>query len=638
MGLHLMPYGPHPSDTKRISVGTLELLGQQAVIPRNSELGLADDKIASTPTWSPPDDVELEDAVSAVKDARIVIMNPPFTNRTKMGEKFPEETQKALRSRVDAMEQILVKADPSLMGVRRQEFHRAAFRGPCGPRTKAARWGGNDDQPYHRPIIHVGAEGTPDTRRAVPHSHRAHLPPTGQRKHEPADRHQREYRCHAPTHTDGPKSPTRFIHLDRMPADESETENLHSCLSECPQGQISNGWGEISHWPADRIAEGDWTPGIWRSPRLARSRRENRARSSILRPLASIPGCIAHDGSRRVRENFDRSDQSNEESIPILESKGAEGQKTIKSTPDGYWVFKEGRERQARHYLKWSSHLLVTAGQNNSTARLTATASESKYLGQTWFPVVGLSSDEAKAIAVFINSTPGRLQVMRDPGKTLVFPSYSPRATNNLRIPDINDDRIRRTLVDCWDRTSDMKVPQFRDGECHVRRLWDEAVAEAIDWDAQELKRLRLLLHNEPHVRGLGVNEYDDELEVEATTALERETFDKLADEWEQSRPRGADIEQMTKHPAYQRIIAMGEPTVPWLLQRLAENPDHWFVALNAITGARPVPPESRGRSQRNDTGMAKLGTSTRIRPWDQLVWIDEGFAPPGGRGLSGHQ
>lgn len=60
--------------------------------------------------------------------------------------------------------------------------------------------------------------------------------------------------------------------------------------------------------------------------------------------------------------------------------------------------------------------------------------------------------------------------------------------------------------------------------------------------------------------------------------------------------PRVADMEQMTKHPAYQRIIAMGEPAVPWLLQRLAEKPDPRFVALNAITGARPVPPESRGR------------------------------------------
>lgn len=76
----------------------------------------------------------------------------------------------------------------------------------------------------------------------------------------------------------------------------------------------------------------------------------------------------------------------------------------------------------------------------------------------------------------------------------------------------------------------------------------------------------------------------------------DHETFKKLAYEWERNRPRGADIEQMTQHPAYQSIIRMGEPAVPWLLHRLVERPDHWFVALNAITGARPVPPESRGR------------------------------------------
>ena len=34
-------------------------------------------------------------------------------------------------------------------------------------------------------------------------------------------------------------------------------------------------------------------------------------------------------------------------------------------------------------------------------------------------------------------------------------------------------------------------------------------------WDADELARLRNLLHNEPHVRGLGYNQYADEVEGE---------------------------------------------------------------------------------------------------------------------------
>ena len=70
-------------------------------------------------------------------------------------------------------------------------------------------------------------------------------------------------------HPDEPKPPTRFVHLDRMPADESEVEDLHRCLLGCLVGQVPDGWGEVSQWPADRMAEGNWAPAIWRSPALA---------------------------------------------------------------------------------------------------------------------------------------------------------------------------------------------------------------------------------------------------------------------------------------------------------------------------------------------------------------------------------
>ena len=107
MGLHRMPYGPDASDPTKVSAGTLELLGQKAIVSRDSELGLADDRIASEEVWTQGGEA-MEDAVDAVRDGvRIVIMNPPFTNRSKMGEKFPAGTQQALRKRVDNMERTL---------------------------------------------------------------------------------------------------------------------------------------------------------------------------------------------------------------------------------------------------------------------------------------------------------------------------------------------------------------------------------------------------------------------------------------------------------------------------------------------------------------------------------------------------
>ena len=83
---------------------------------------------------------------------------------------------------------------------------------------------------------------------------------------------------------------------------------------------------------------------------------------------------------------------------------------------------------------------------------------------------------------------------------------------------------------------------------------------------------------------------------LQSEIVLSREIFERLADEWLRERPRGVDIAQMTRHPAYQDIIELGEPAVPWILQRLAHKPDHWFVALSTITGVSPVPLANRGR------------------------------------------
>ena len=507
MGLHRMPYGPDASDPTKVSAGTLELLSQREIVPRNGELDLPDDRIASQEVWTQGGEA-MEDAVDAIKDGvGIVIMNPPFTNRSKMGEKFPAGTQQALRERVDDMERTLIRSDAEMDDFSDKNTIRPLFVA-LADRCIQQQVG---ILAMINPTIALCAPSGLNERRTLAERYHIHTILTC---HQPGNINMSQHTNVNESiiimgrHKD-PKPPTRFINLDRLPADDRQVDEMHQALLKCEEGQMEDGWGLVSHWPAESIQSGDWTPAIWRSPRLAKAGEEF-AHDPNLQPLGSIPGCIAHDGSRRVRENFDRSNQENEESIPILESKGAEGQKTIQSTPDGHWIFKHGRERQARHYLEWSSHLLITAGQDNSTARLTATASDAKYLGQTWFPVVGLPPDEAKAIAVFTNSTPGRLQIMRGPGKKLEFPSYSPRATNNLRVPDIKDDRIRETLVDCWERTKDMEVPQFRDGECEVRQLWDEAVAEAMGWDAAELERLRHLLHQEPHVRGLGYGQYGD--------------------------------------------------------------------------------------------------------------------------------
>ena len=516
MGLHQMPYGPDRNDPGRVAVGTLELLGQSAIVGRPDQMDLGDDAIGSQATWGASDDADLEDAVDAAKDARIVIMNPPFTNRAKMGEKFAKEDQRRLRARADTMEDRLVRNDPEMENFASRNSVRPSFvmlADLCLPNDSGFLTMVN-------PTIALTTPSGQSERMAL--SERFHIH-TVLTSHNPSQKNLSQHtsinesvvvmRRHS-----GDKPPTRFVNLDRMPMDENEVAEFHRSLRDCEEGMMANGWGEVSYWPAERIEDGDWTAAIWRSPALANAAMRYANHDN----LSEIGGARIHQTGRSLSGTFEPSVSTEMGSFPVLKSKGADAQVTILGIPDEYWIPKKRDEESlplsggiypsVKNLLRHASHLLVTDGQRANTGRLTAIATDVSYIGGGWMPITGLSATVAKAVAVFINSTVGRLQLMRNAGRTLEFPMYRPAGVGNICIPDIGDERIVAILADCWERTKDMVVPQFRDGECEVRRLWDEAVAEAMGWDADELTRLRLLLHQEPHVRGLGYGQYADEI------------------------------------------------------------------------------------------------------------------------------
>src|ERR1700759_4752571 len=67
------------------------------------------------------------------------------------------------------------------------------------------------------------------------------------------------------------------------------------------------------------------------------------------------------------------------------------------------------------------------------------------------------------------------------------------------------------------------------------------------------------------------------------------ELFDGIADKWELETVFESVITRKATHPAYQRIIGMGEPALPLILRRLRRRPGQWFWALTAITGQDPA-------------------------------------------------
>ena len=596
MGLHLMPYGRQADGT--VAAGTPELFGRQDIV---SSLRLFDDAAVSSrvktgaesgtvlesrgqghrpsatgvkagsesaPVLEGP---EMDDAVADVKDARIVIMNPPFTNRSKMGEKFGKDTQKALRSRMDTLEGFLAAADRPLSEI-------------LDKNTLEPRFVGLADLCLNResgvfttviPTTALTAVSALPKRLELAKRFHVHTILTC---HNPSNINLSQntninesivvmQRFNHDVHPPPPPPETRIVSLDRLPADDNEAEQLFKNLAECEAGMLADGWGEVSHWPAERIIAGDWTASIWRASELATAaaqfavhpdltniggggerqeftRRGRRSAADTAGPLHgtdSVDGaCDTADALRgtpqgtrarageqfagrvrdvkragylrasrgaavnatgqSMRDDYHKQPSGEHQPFPILASKGADGQQQIEAHPDEHW---EWKKPGSPPILEKAGFLLVAMGQRVSTARLNAVASDQRYVGQAWMPVTELNAQQAKAVSVFLNSTPGRLLILRHPGRTLPFPLYNPAAWHLVGIPDITDERIVDTLAECWVQTRHEIVPQFRDGYTDIRRRWDAAVSEAMRWDIDRIAELGELLAHEPYVTGV---------------------------------------------------------------------------------------------------------------------------------------
>ena len=199
----------------------------------------------------------------------MVIMNPPFTIREKMGEKFSDVIRRRLRTRVDGFERALVEGDSELDGF--------VSKRSIGPMFEALAEKCVDADngvlamvrptvvftgPAARRVRQILPSGSTSTR-CSPFTYRGDINLSQNtaineslivvRRHEGGE---------------AAKPPTRVISLDRMPGDDRAVAELHDSLTRCEKGVLSDGWGEVSEWPVDRISAGDWTAGVFRSPEL----------------------------------------------------------------------------------------------------------------------------------------------------------------------------------------------------------------------------------------------------------------------------------------------------------------------------------------------------------------------------------
>ena len=72
--------------------------------------------------------------------------------------------------------------------------------------------------------------------------------------------------------------------------------------------------------------------------------------------------------------------------------------------------------------------------------------------------------------------------------------------------------------------------------------------------------------------------------------------FEILKEKWKDETGHLSSITDIAMHPSYQQIIGLGQSVVYLILSEMEKEPDHWFWALQSITGEDPVSPEHRGQ------------------------------------------
>jgi hypothetical protein len=84
---------------------------------------------------------------------------------------------------------------------------------------------------------------------------------------------------------------------------------------------------------------------------------------------------------------------------------------------------------------------------------------------------------------------------------------------------------------------------------------------------------------------------HDDNEVVEVRERSEqlRDEFESLSAQWQRDTRYLSQVSKKITHPSLLRIIGMGKPAIPLILEALRKKPAHWFVALRATTNTDPA-------------------------------------------------
>lgn len=306
---------------------------------------------------------------------------------------------------------------------------------------------------------------------------------------------------------------TRFINLSHNPNRASDALAVAERIRSGDKGGIL--------WPRERIRAGDWTPVKFLTPYLIRIATEWFTDEILqLLPL----GKLAQVGpaGRRTQDAYNRGDlteadehgrwglwYNNQEG---LAPNGAPPKQTLRAWPDCSLLRKDNTTKRkladlADSYWNQRGRLLLPTKFSTTSIRIFAVRLEEPVLGSGWVPVRSINTDDTQAwemaMCVYLNSTVGILaNLWRANPKKMVYPNMPLNNMRRIPVPQF-DDRQVSALADHYNRVADRPLLRLRDQEDDlVRASLDETLCLTMDWDQEEVRKVRFALAQEPSVTG----------------------------------------------------------------------------------------------------------------------------------------
>ena len=305
---------------------------------------------------------------------------------------------------------------------------------------------------------------------------------------------------------DEPKPPTRVINLARNPATPLDALDTAARIGQASEEEVNLHRNfTVQLVDAERIRNGDWSAVNFLSPFLVEAYRE-----LVEDDLGSIPMVPMHQvadvgpAGQRIRDAYTQSDLPTKSGRRALWHHKTNVTQSMAGAADTYIEPKAGKEHLAEKYWAQRSRMLLPTRLRLNLARVAAVMLPEQVVGSLWTPCHPHNSEFAKALCLYMNSTPGLLTLLggRD-NKIPAYPAFSLDTLRSLPVPDFRSMNLELLglLGQTFDRLQDETLQGFPQMAVDpARHQIDDVVAQVLGLDPEWVDTVRRELAKEPSV------------------------------------------------------------------------------------------------------------------------------------------